>query len=62
MKKLALENYYLEELSYDQKKEIDGGIIPLIAIGVAWGVMVICSAVCVGIKHAAEDQGVLPRH
>lgn len=57
-----LENYGLVELSYDQKKEIDGGIIPLVAIGVAWGAMIICSAICVGIKHASEDQGVLPRH
>lgn len=60
MKKL--ENYGLVELSYDQKKETDGGIIPLVAIGVAWGVMIICSAVCVGIKHAAEDKGILPKH
>ena len=62
MKNLALENYELVEMTADELIEVEGGIIPLVAIGVCWGVMIICSAVCVGIKHAAEDQGVLPKH
>jgi len=59
MQSLALENYGTSELSFDEQKETDGGIIPLIPIMIGWGIMAVCSAVAIGFGHAGKDRGYL---
>lgn len=53
---LELNKYDLVEMDSTEMSEIDGGIIPLVAIGIAWGVMAVCSAVALGMKQALDEK------
>ena len=56
MKALELENYGVSELAYLEQEETDGGLIFLpVVMYACWGVMIGCSAVALGMKHALED-------
>ena len=48
-----LENLNLQELSFEEQTNTDGGVIPFVAIGIGWGVMTGLSIVGVAIadKH-----------
>ncbi|QDK82397.1 bacteriocin [Spirosoma sp. KCTC 42546] len=39
------------ELKSNELVELEGGVIPLVLIGVGWGVMLVCSAVALGLKE-----------
>ena len=48
---LNLENLNLVELNAQEVQEVEGGFLPLVAIGICWGLMAVSSAVALGMKH-----------
>ena len=50
---MNLENLNLVELNAQEVKEVEGGFIPVL-IYAAWGVMILCSAVALGLRDGAS--------
>ena len=51
---MNLENLNLVELNAQEKRETDGGFLPLVAVYCCWGVMLVCSAVALGLRDGAR--------
>jgi lactobin A/cerein 7B family class IIb bacteriocin len=50
---MKLENLNLVELNAQEMKETEGGFLPLIAVYACWGVMLVCSAIALGLRDGA---------
>ena len=53
---MNLEKMNLVELNAQEMKEVDGGFLPVIVIGICWGVMLCSSAVAIGMAQANKLQ------
>ena len=51
MTNFDLDQVEVVEMNVDELSELDGGVIPLILIGVGWGVMLTCSAIALALQH-----------
>ena len=49
---LELEKLGLVEMDSQEVNEVDGGIIPIVVIGICWGFMACSSLVAIGIAQA----------
>jgi lactobin A/cerein 7B family class IIb bacteriocin len=47
---MNLDNLNLVELNAQEVEQTEGGFLPVLAIGICWGVMVTCSAIALGMK------------
>lgn len=50
---MVLDTLEVQELSFNEEMEVEGGFLPLVVIGACWGIMACSSlvAVGIGIKH-----------
>ena len=51
---MNLENLGLVELNAQEVKEVDGGFLPLVVVYACWGVMLVCSAIALGLRDGAK--------
>ncbi len=51
MNAFNLDQAEIVELKNNEFTEVEGGVIPLILIGAGWGVMLVCSAIALGLKE-----------
>ncbi len=54
---MILDQFEIKELTFEEKSEVDGGFLHIAVIGACWGVMAVCSAVALGMRNAAKDNG-----
>ena len=52
---MNLENLNLVELNAQEKREVDGGFLPILVVYGCWAVMVGCSIVAAGMKSALNE-------
>ena len=46
----------LQEMSLNEMRETEGGILPIAVIYGCWGVMAVCSAVALGMREALKEK------
>ena len=50
---MNLDNLNLVELNTQEMKETEGGFLPLLVVYGCWGVMLVCSAIAIGLRDGA---------
>ena len=55
LKKMNLNNLNLVELNAQEKRETEGGFLPMLVVYGCWAVMVGCCIVAAGMKSALNE-------